>query len=90
MCSWSATLGDVNAIQINTTFEILALSLAWHSVLMSFAEKPQGVSWAYIALSAVWALNCIPYYFGKGEHIAAACALGRAAANVVWCWRAAA
>lgn len=64
---------------------MIAVVLAWHSVLLAFEAHPQGVSWAYIGLSALWALNCLPYYWRKGEHVAATCALGRALANAVWC-----
>ena len=72
----------------NAVFELCAVLLSWHSVWRALRETPQGVSWAYIALSGLWALNAIPYYRGHGERVSMWCALGRSVANLCWCWSA--
>lgn len=74
--------------QVNLLFEVVGALLSWYNVRTSWDTPPQGVSVSVIAFSALWAVECIPYYLGHDEVFTAVAAGARCAGHLVWSWRA--
>lgn len=70
---------------VNAVFEATGALLAWRNVQHVRVERPSGVSPALIAFSALWAVECIPYYLAHGDWLSTVGAAARCLANVVWC-----
>ena len=74
----------MNSVQLNTCFELVGACLAVHNVMLAAKTRPQGVSRLMVAWSALWALQCGPYYLSHGEHVSAFCAAVRGVCAAVW------
>lgn len=70
---------------INASFELVGALLAWHSVALACAAPPSGVSPFMIAFSALWAVECIPYYRSHGDRLSTVGAAARCLAHALWC-----
>ena len=74
--------------RVNAAFEAIGAVLAWHSAALALETPPAGVSWLMVAFSALWAVECVPYYRAHGDRWSAAGACVRCAGHLVWCWAA--
>ena len=71
---------------LNAACELVAAGLAWRSVWEALETAPRGVYWPQMAFSALWAIECIPYYLGHGDAWSALFAVWRCAGCLVWTW----
>ena len=69
---------------VNAVFELVGGALAARGMLSS--EAPLGAR-AALAWSALWALQCVPYYLSVGDQLNAGLALLRALALAMWVLR---
>lgn len=69
---------------LNAGFELVGAVLAWHNAEQARTERPQGCSTALIAFSALWAVECIPYYASHGDALSASLAAVRCLGHAVW------
>ena len=68
--------------------ELVGAVLAWQNAEQARTERPAGCSPALIAFSALWAVECIPYYATHGDTLSAALAGVRCAGHALWSARA--
>lgn len=69
---------------LNAGFELVGALLAWHNAALARAERPQGCSTALIAFSALWSVECVPYYIEHGDGLSACLAAARCVGHGVW------
>jgi len=73
---------------LNACFEFCGALLAWRSAGLAKLERPAGVAPSMVAFSALWAVECVPYYLEHNEYLTAVCAGVRCAGHVLWSFRA--
>jgi hypothetical protein len=74
---------------VNACFELIGALLAWRSVVEIMHTPARGVYWPMVAFSALWAVECIPYYLAHGDALSASLATLRGAGLATWtCWAA--
>lgn len=70
---------------LNASFELVAALLAWRSVQeLRQAGCASGVYWPQFAFSALWAVECVPYYLTHGDTWSAGLAAVRCAGLATW------
>jgi hypothetical protein len=70
----------------NAVFETVGVALAWLGALAGAGHESTTASMALL-WSAVWALQCVPYYRSVDDHTNAGLAMLRAAGLFVWVLR---
>lgn len=73
---------------LNACFELVGACLAWQNARAAKLERPAGVAPGMVVFSALWAVECVPYYIAHAEHVTALLAGMRCAAHVLWSIRA--
>lgn len=70
---------------VNAVFEFLGALLAWRSVLeLRRAGGASGVYTPQFLFSALWALECVPYYLSHADYGSATFAAVRCVALAAW------
>lgn len=74
--------------ELNALFELVGACLAWQNADAARHTRPAGCSPALIAFSALWAVECIPYYLAHQDLNSALLASLRCVGHVLWSARA--
>lgn len=73
---------------VNACFELVGAMLAWQNADAARHTRPAGCSPALIAFSALWAVECVPYYLSHSDYDSALLASLRCLGHVLWSVRA--